>query len=249
MCVSHTQCIAIGDALRSNGDCMQNARILVCDEEYGLRQLLRVLLTNAGYVVDEAESAQTCFARLAVSEYALVLLDVMLAGTDGMAVVHSLRRLGYMMPVVALTALSHPQTIIATLDAGADDYVIKPFDSGELLARIRAVLRRQAVNNPVIVAGGGDIVVNLHTQDVLVRKESIALTPTEYALLVTLARHAGKVVSHTELLASVWGKESAHDHEYLKVYMWHLRRKLEPDAGRKSKYVINEWGVGYRLAI
>jgi two-component system KDP operon response regulator KdpE len=245
----HTQCIAMGDALRNYGDCMQSARILVCDEEYGLRQLLRVLLSNAGYVVDEAESAQACLTQLAASEYALVLLDVILAGTDGVAVVQSVRALGYMMPVVMLTALNHPQTIIATLDAGADDYVIKPFDSGELLARIRAVLRRQAVNNPVIVAGGGDIVVNLHTQVVLVRNESIALTPTEYALLVTLARNVGKVVSHAELLAAVWGKESSHDHEYLKVYMWHLRRKLEPDAGRKSKYVINEWGVGYRLTI
>jgi two-component system KDP operon response regulator KdpE len=238
----------MSNALRNYGDRMQSARILVCDEEYGLRQLLRALLTNAGYVVDEAENAQACFAQVALSEYALVLLDVLLMGTDGVAVVQSLRALGYMMPVVALTAMSHPQTIIAMLDAGADDYVIKPFDSGELLARIRAVLRRQAFNNPVIVAGGGDIVVNLHTQEVLVGTRSIALTPTEYALLATLARHVGKVVSHAELLAAVWGDESSHDHEYLKVYMWHLRRKLEPDAGRKSKYVINEWGVGYRLS-
>ena len=228
---------------------MQSNRILVCDEEYGIRQLLRTLLTNAGYVVEEAESTQACMAHVAIGGYALILLEVMLAGSDGIAVVQSLRALGYMMPVIMLTAMTHPQMIIACLDAGADDYVTKPFDSGELLARIRAVLRRQAINNPLIVAGGGDIVVNLHTQQVLVRNQAIALTPTEYALLATLARQAGRVVAHAELLAAVWGAESSHDHEYLKVYMWHLRRKLEPDAGRKSKYVINEWGVGYRLAI
>jgi two-component system KDP operon response regulator KdpE len=150
------------------------------------------------------------------------------------------------VPVLMLTARVQSADIVTGLDKGADDYLVKPFNMDELSARIRALLRRVPIAYRPIVAGNGEIQIDQQKREVSVRGELVDLTPTEYQLLMILAENAGKVVEHEQLLRAVWGQEFTKDNDYLKVYIWHLRRKLEQDP-RNPKLLLTEWGVGYRL--
>ena len=166
---------------------------------------------------------------------------------DGREVCQQIRNAKNMVPVLMLTARTQSRDIVMGLDCGADDYMLKPFDMDELLARVRALLRRSNVVQHTRIVGAGELVIDTHTRKVTVKGVDVELTPTEYALLSVLAEHAGNVVPHETLLHSVWGPNSQHDQDYLKVYMWHLRRKIEPNSGRSPRLLLTEWGVGYRL--
>jgi two-component system KDP operon response regulator KdpE len=150
------------------------------------------------------------------------------------------------VPVLMLTARVQSQDIVTGLDSGADDYLLKPFNMDELMARVRALLRRVPSPNRPVDAGGGEISIDKQKREVLIRGEQVDLTPTEYDLLLLLAENTGTVLEHEVLLRGVWGQEYTKDNDYLKVYIWHLRRKIEIDP-RDPKLLLTEWGVGYRL--
>lgn len=221
--------------------------IMVVDDEPGLRRLLNILLTNAGYRVAEVASGPECLLQLGAQAPDLIVLDIMMADMDGREVCQRIRANNNMVPILMLTARTQPRDIVMGLDCGADDYMLKPFDMDELLARVRALLRRSTAVQHTRVVANGEIVIDTYTRQVSVNGAEIELTPTEYALLSVLADHAGNVVPHETLLHSVWGPNSQHDQDYLKVYMWHLRRKIEPNAGRSPRLLLTEWGIGYRL--
>ena len=221
--------------------------ILVVDDESGLRKLLNLLFSNAGYRVIEASSGAECLSLLRSSNPDLIVLDIMMPEMDGREVCQRIRSEENLIPILMLTARTQSRDIVAGLDCGADDYMPKPFDMDELLARVRALLRRGQSSMRMRVVGDGEIVIDVQTRRVTVKGMPIDLTPTEYSLLAILAENAGNVVPHDTLLKSVWGPNSQHDQDYLKVYMWHLRRKIEPAAGRNPRLLLTEWGVGYRL--
>jgi two-component system, OmpR family, KDP operon response regulator KdpE len=175
----------------------------------------------------------------------LVIMDVMMPEMDGWEACRKLREFSQ-VPVLMLTAKVQSQDIVTGLDSGADDYLVKPFNMDELMARVRALLRRVPSPNRPVAGGNGEIVIDKQKREVLVRGEPVDLTPTEYDLLLMLAENAGTVLEHEALLRSVWGQEYTKDNDYLKVYIWHLRRKLEQDP-RDPKLLLTEWGVGYRL--
>ncbi|MFM7679959.1 MAG: response regulator transcription factor [Roseiflexaceae bacterium] len=225
----------------------QSQLIMVVDDEPGLRRLLNLLFSNAGYRVIESSSGPDCLAQLASNAPDLIVLDIMMPDMDGREVCQQLRNAKNMVPVLMLTARTQSRDIVMGLDCGADDYMLKPFDMDELLARVRALLRRSNTVQHTRIVGAGELVIDTHTRKVTVKGVEVELTPTEYALLSVLAENAGNVVPHESLLHSVWGPNSQHDQDYLKVYMWHLRRKIEPNAGRSPRLLLTEWGVGYRL--
>lgn len=219
--------------------------ILVADDEQGLRDLIRISLEHEGYQVAQAANGIECVTATREHRPDLVLLDLTMPYMDGLEACEQIREFSK-VPVLMLTARVQSEDIVTGLDRGADDYLIKPFDMGELLARIRALLRRVPLAKRTLMAGGGELQIDQEKREVQVRGEVIDLTPTEYQLLLILAEHAGKVVEHEQLLRSVWGQEFTKDNEYLKVYIWHLRRKLEWQP-RDPKILLTEWGVGYRL--
>ena len=225
----------------------QTQSIMVVDDEPGLRRLLNLLFSNAGYRVVEANSGPDCLKQLETTAVDLIVLDIMMPEMDGREVCQQIRNAKNMVPVLMLTARTQSRDIVMGLDCGADDYMLKPFDMDELLARVRALLRRSNVVQHTRIVGAGELVIDTHTRKVTVKGVDVELTPTEYALLSVLAEHAGNVVPHETLLHSVWGPNSQHDQDYLKVYMWHLRRKIEPNSGRSPRLLLTEWGVGYRL--
>ena len=171
----------------------------------------------------------------------------MMPEMDGRDVCQRIRQDANMVPILMLTARTQSRDVVMGLDCGADDYMLKPFDMDELLARVRALLRRSNVAQSVRVVGFGEITIDTQSHKVTVKGVNVDLTPTEYALLSVLADNVGSVVPHDSLLRAVWGEDSQHDQDYLKVYMWHLRRKIEPNAGRSPRLLLTEWGVGYRL--
>src|SRR5690606_10858541 len=175
----------------------------------------------------------------------LVILDVMLPIMDGREACKRLREFSQ-VPVLMLTARVQSQDIVNGLNSGADDYLLKPFNMDELMARVRALLRRVPSPNRPVTAGRNEICIDQQKREVMVRNEPVDITPTEYDLLVMLAENAGKVLEHETLLRGVWGQEYTKDNDYLKVYIWHLRRKLEQDP-RDPKLLLTEWGIGYRM--
>ena len=225
----------------------QSQCIMIVDDEPSLRRLLNLLLTNAGYRVIEAQNGPDCLQQLTKTIPDLIVLDIMMPEMDGHEVCQRIREQHAALPILMLTARTNSRDIVLGLDGGADDYIRKPFDMDELLARVRVLLRRRQAAAHIRVVGGGSIVINTMTHKVTVQGVDVDLTPTEYMLLAILAEHAGSVITHETLLHSIWGPDSEHDHNYLKVYMWHLRRKIEPNAGRKPRLLQTEWGVGYRL--
>jgi two-component system KDP operon response regulator KdpE len=224
---------------------MEQRTILVVDDEAGLRELIRINLEHEQYTVLQAENGVRCLEVVREQLPDLVILDVMMPELDGWETCRQLRTFST-VPVLMLTAKAQAKDVVAGLDSGADDYLAKPFNMDELSARIRALLRRVPSPNRPVHAGNDEIAIDKQKREVLVRNEPIDLTPTEYDLLLLLAENAGVVMSHETLLQGVWGQEYTRDNDYLKVYIWHLRRKIEQDP-RDPKLLLTEWGVGYRL--
>jgi len=224
---------------------MEQRTVLIVDDDPGLRELIRINLEHEGYRVLQAVNGVECLEVVREQRPEIVLLDVMMPEMDGLEACARIRDFSQ-VPILMLTAKVQSRDIITGLDKGADDYLVKPFNIDELTARIRALLRRvPSVYRPLTVAEG-QIQIDQQTREVLVRSKAVDLTPTEYQLLLLLAENAGKVVEHETLLRAVWGNEYTKDNDYLKVYIWHLRRKLEEDP-RTPNILLTEWGVGYRL--
>ena len=229
----------------------RSAKILVVDDDAAIRRLLARTLDRAGYAVVEAGDARAALNALAIDRPDLVLLDLGLPDRDGLELLPILVRppgpAGQTPAVIVLTAREAVEEKVAALDLGADDYVTKPFDTDELLARVRSSLRRAArASAERVVVGFGDATIDMVARRVSRAGAEVHLTPREYALLAELARYPGRVLTHVHLLRAVWGPAHVGDVEYLRVTMRGLRRKLEPDPA-SPVLLRNEPGVGYRL--
>lgn len=225
-----------------------DATILLIEDEAPIRRFLRATLGSHGYQLLEAVTAQEGL-QLAMSRRPdLILLDLSLPDMDGILVTQHMREWSE-TPIVVLSARGQEHDKVAALDAGADDYVTKPFGVDELLARIRVAMRhaeraQQHGSDPIVETGG--LQIDLAQRQVILEGTEIHLTPIQYHLLATLAHYAGRVVTHTQLLKEVWGPHYAGETQYLRVYMGQLRQKLEADTTH-PRYLITEPGVGYRL--
>ena len=223
-------------------------RILIIEDDVQIRRFVRTALVSRGFEVFEAANGAQGLIEAATRKPDLVVLDLGLPDMDGVAVVQRLREWSP-IPVIALSARSLESSKIATLDAGADDYLTKPFGVGELLARIRVALRHASIG-----ANGNsgefaldELKVDLQRRRVVVDGREVHLTPIEYRLLTVLIRYVGKVVTHRQLLKEVWGPSHGEDSHYVRIYMAQLRHKLEKDPAR-PRYLLTETGVGYRLS-
>jgi two-component system KDP operon response regulator KdpE len=225
----------------------QQRTILIIDDDQGLRELIRINLEHEGYKILQARNGQEGIGIVREKRPDLVVLDINMPIVDGIEACNRIREFSQ-VPILMLTARVQSHDVITGLDQGADDYIGKPFNMDELTARIRALLRRIPSTNRPLEAGEGAVRIDQQKREVTVRDQVIDLTPTEYQLLLILAENAGNVVEHEHLLRSVWGQEYTRDNDYLKVYIWHLRRKLEEDP-RKPVLLLTEWGVGYRLTV
>ena len=227
---------------------MRAERVLVVDDEPQVLRGITAALQAAGYEVSGAETVAGALEAAALRPPDAVVLDLRLPDGSGVEVCRRLREWSQ-APVVVVSAVDDEAEKIAALDAGADDYVTKPYAVGELLARLRAALRRAAApaGEPPSVRFG-DVEVDLARREVARAGEAVHLTPHEYGLLAELARHPGRVLTHRALLAAVWGPEYRDETHYLRVYMANLRRKLEADPAR-PRHLVTETGVGYRLRV
>lgn len=225
-------------------------RVLVVDDEPKLVKLVRAVLEADGFGVLTAANGEEALRQAEEAQPDLVLLDVLLPGQlDGFQVCRAIREHSP-VPVIMLTAKAQENDRLRGFDTGADDYLTKPFSSRELLARVRAVLRRsrsaeQPQGGQVITAG--DLTVDLSQRRVTVKGREVVLTATEYRLLAELAQHAGKVLLHEELLSRVWGPDYRDEVEYLRAYVRYLRRKIEEDPAQ-PRHLISRPGIGYMLA-
>jgi two-component system KDP operon response regulator KdpE len=222
--------------------------VLVVEDEVQVRRFLRAGLKGRGFRLVEAETGEQGIRMAAEYAPEVVLLDLGLPDMDGLAVLSRLREWSQ-VPVVVISARGKEASKVAALDAGADDYLTKPFGLPELLARLRVALRH-AARGPGAEGGtefrSGPLRLDLVARRVFVGKEEVHLTPIEYRMLALLARHAGRVVTQRQLLVEVWGPRCAEQTHYLRVHMTHLRRKVEPDPS-KPRLLVTEAGVGYRL--
>jgi two-component system KDP operon response regulator KdpE len=222
-------------------------RILVVDDEPQITRVLRTSLSSQGYDIRVANDGETALEILKDWAADLVITDLAMPHMDGLELCRKLRSKSQ-VPVIVLSVRGEERTKVQALDAGADDYVTKPFGMSELLARVRANLRRTPPPEPNTggVIETGDFRIDLDGHTVAVRGQDIHLTPKEFELLVYLARHAGKVLTHRALLTAVWGPNSMEQPEYLRVFIGQLRKKLEPDAA-SPRYLQTEPWVGYRF--
>lgn len=223
----------------------EGARILIVDDEREIRRMLSVAFSAHGYAVAEAASGKEGLSQALIFHPDLVVLDLGLPDLDGMEVIGHLREWSQ-VPIVILSVREHESDKIAALDAGADDYVTKPFSMGELLARIRVAIRRAAKTEDEPILTFADLTIDLARRVVLLSREEVRLTPTEYECLKYLALHAGRVVTHRQLLRAVWGPNYQEETHYLRVYVGQLRRKVEADPAQ-PRYITTEPGVGYRF--
>ena len=224
--------------------------ILVIEDDPQIRRFLRATLAAEDYQFHEAVTAAEGIAQAAARQPDLVLLDLGLPDRDGLEIIREIRSWSQ-MPIVVLSARGQEKDKIAALDLGADDYVAKPFAVGELLARIRAALRRAAPLAPEgaePVVRFGNVQADFEKRLITVSGQEVHLTPNEYKLLQVLIKHAGRVVTQRQLLNEVWGPQHTEQSQYLRVYVAQLRRKLEQDPAR-PRYLQTEPGVGYRLSL
>ncbi|OYW14907.1 MAG: DNA-binding response regulator [Planctomycetales bacterium 12-60-4] len=222
--------------------------ILIIEDELPIRRFLRASLTNEGYRIGEAVSGTEGLRMAASQPPDLIILDLGLPDLDGQEVLLRLRE-WYSAPIIILSARDQEPQKIAALDHGADDYVTKPFGVGELLARMRTALRHaHRVGPEATTITVGDLRVDLAARLVYRRDAEVHLTPLEYKLLVTMLKHAGKVLTHRFLLREVWGPQDSQENHYLRVFVASLRRKLEDDPAQ-PRYILTEQGVGYRFAL
>lgn len=219
--------------------------VLIVDDEPQIRRLLTVSLEASAYRVMSAVSGQEGLVLAAQHRPALVILDLGLPDLPGQEVLRRLREWSN-APVLILSVQDDEKGKVAALDAGADDYVTKPFNTDELLARLRVALRRSTKTGETAVIHAKNLVVDLATRRVTVSGKEVKLSKIEYDLLRLLARHAGKVLTHRQILQEVWGPGHEHDTHYLRVYIAHLREKLETNA-ESPELILTELGVGYRF--
>jgi len=219
--------------------------ILLIEDDAQIRRFLRAALDAEGYRLQESVTAEEGLAQAQSRQPDLILLDLGLPDRDGLEVIRSVREWGK-IPILVLSARGQEKDKIAALDLGADDYVPKPFAVGELLARIRAALRRSSAAAAGTVVRFGAVEVDLEKRVVRVDAQDVHLTPNEYKLLQVLIQHAGKVLTQRQLLNEVWGPQHTEQAQYLRVYIAQLRRKLERNPAR-PKHLQTESGVGYRL--
>jgi two-component system KDP operon response regulator KdpE len=222
------------------------SRVLVVDDEPQIIRGLRVILTNAGYAVEEATTKAEALDAVSVRPPDAIVLDLVLPDGDGIEVCTDIRRWSQ-VPIVVLSAVGDEHQKVRALDAGADDYVTKPFGSEELLARMRAVLRRKSEDGDSAVRIG-ELEIDLADRAVRRDGEQLHLTPIEFDLLSRLAEHPGRLVTHRQLLHEVWGPGYEDETHYLRVHFAHVRAKIEPDPSN-PRYVITEPGIGYRLRV
>ena len=220
-------------------------RILVVDDELAIRRFLYTVLSSEEFSLHEAENGHAALAAAAAFRPDVILLDLGLPDLDGIEVIKRIREWSP-VPIIVLSVREHENDKVAALDSGADDYLTKPFGVGELLARIRAALRRSLLEIPEPVFISNDLQVDLGSRRVTVNELDISLTPTEYDILRMLVTHAGKVITHGQILKQVWGMTKLEQPHVLRVNISNLRRKIESDPSR-PKYIITEPGVGYRL--
>jgi two-component system KDP operon response regulator KdpE len=222
-----------------NGD-----RVLVVDDEPQILRALQIKLRGAGYDVETAATAGEALMKAAIRPPQAVILDLLLPDGSGAQVCRELRTWSA-MPILVLSAVGEEREKIEALDAGADDYVTKPFSGDELLARLRAALRRAvASSRPELEIG--ELSIDLDKRAVTMSGRPVSLTPIEYDLLRLLARNKGKLLTHPTILREIWGPRYHEESNYLHVHISHLRRKIEPDPAR-PRYLLNQPGVGYRL--
>ena len=222
-----------------------NPKVLIVDDEESIRSFLRVALTSQAYTVAEATSGQDGVSAAKEYKPDIVILDLGLPDMDGVEVTRLLRQ-WTRVPIVILSVRGSESDKIAALDAGADDYLTKPFSAGELLARLRAALRRNSQPAEQSLFNSGELKIDLLKRLVSVGEREVQLTPNEYDLLCMLVMHAGAVMTHRQLLKEVWGHGYEQEFHMLHVNISNLRRKIEPDPAR-PKFIITEPGVGYRL--
>jgi two-component system KDP operon response regulator KdpE len=220
--------------------------ILVIDDEAQIRKLLQITLESNDYLVRQAVNGKEGLISAANHPPSLIILDLGLPDIDGQDLLKQLRE-WFTNPVIILSVKNSQEDIIQALDAGANDYLVKPFRTGELLARIRSALRVSSLadNNPVIECG--NLTVDLSSRIIKKNDETIKLTVTEYTLLSLLIKHNGKVLTHHYLLREVWGPGFVNQSQYLRVFIAQLRKKIESDPNR-PQYILTESGVGYRFA-
>jgi two-component system KDP operon response regulator KdpE len=223
--------------------------VLLVEDEKQMRKLVNISLKANDYDVIEAETAEEGVKQAAAYTPDLVLLDLGLPDKSGFDVIRSIREWST-MPIIVISASGQEEKKVRALDEGADDYLTKPFGAAELMARIRVAIRHTArgPDSSSVVKIGDEIEIDLVKRVVQVRSEEVHLTPIEYKLLTTLAKHAGMVMTHRHLLEQVWGPGHAHQMQYLRVYMTQLRHKLEKNPAR-PRWLLTEPGVGYRLKI
>ena len=224
---------------------MNKAEILIIDDEVQIRKLLEITLHSNNYQVTEAGTAKEGMIRAANHPPDLIILDLGLPDMDGLTVLQQLRQ-WYTNPVIILSVQKDEEVIIKALDSGANDYLSKPFRTGELLARLRSALRTSVMeeSEPVVIAD--DLQIDLQARMVKKNKELVKLTATEYSLLALFARNEGKVLTHQYLLRAVWGPGFIHQSQYLRVFIAQIRKKIEDDPNRPV-HLLTESGVGYRF--
>src|SRR3954463_2284090 len=225
---------------------VETARVLVVDDEPQITRVLRTVLTSQGYQVSTAAEGEAALAGFAEFRPELVITDLYMPHMDGLELCKRIRAVSA-VPIIVLSVKGEERTKVQALDAGADDYVTKPFGINELLARVRANLRRapQEESGPGVIEEG-HFRIDLDAHVVSVRNSEVKLTPKEFDLLVYLARNSHKVVTHRKLLSAVWGANSAEQPEYLRVFIGQLRKKIEAHPGTAS-YILTEPWVGYRF--
>ncbi len=224
---------------------MNNAAILVIDDEMQIRRLLEITLETNNFNVESADSAKEGLRIAANHPPDCVILDLGLPDENGHTVLMKLRE-WYTKPVLILSVQNNEEDIVKALDNGANDYLVKPFRTGELLARVRSALRSVASEDSDPVIDAGELQIDLVARTVKKNKETIKLTATEYKLLGLLAQHEGKVLTHQYLLREVWGPGYINQSQYLRVFIAQLRKKIETDPNRPA-YIITEAGIGYRF--
>lgn len=225
-----------------------NPVIVIIEDDPPIRRFLRTGLRTQDFTIYEAASGKQGIIEAEVRKPDLIILDLGLPDMDGVEVINAIR-VWSTVPIIILSARSNEQNKIQALDAGADDYLTKPFGFGELLARIRVALRHSAQSGSLTnseVFSSGDLTIDLHNRVVTVADKDIHLTPIQYRLLTVLIKYPGKVLTHQQILKEVWGPSYQENAHYLRIYMSQLRQKLEKDP-TQPKYLLTESGVGYRF--
>jgi len=220
-------------------------RILVVDDEAQIRKFLRIALEAHGLTVVEAASGAEAIAKCVTDQPQLVILDLGLPDQDGKSLIGRIREWSE-VPILVLSVRQAELEKVAALDAGANDFVVKPFGMAELLARVRALMRGAGGGDAAVEVVVGDLTIDFARHEVRLAGEPVRLTRREFELLGTLARNAGRIVTHGQLLRGIWGKAHENDTQYLRVFVSQLRHKLGDDPA-DPKYILNEPGVGYRM--